>query len=233
MNESFISRCDMADARLRSIYFHAGRLFNTKRYANTKVSEIAAAAGIATGTIYNLFTSKKAILTFVIRAALEKDYLDSDIALPVEEADMNQLNEQFMKLHDRIFNDVLRIADATGSITKPFKQMVADIFDMSADILLATGNIETNASILRKLADAFFPAKDKFFEVFERNLTIYTEAGEIRKLDYPRVHVQCINDILTWWAMNANILMPELSVPRDAAREIAVDLVTKAYLVDS
>ena len=31
----------------------------TKRYANTKVAEIAAASGIATGTIYNLFTSKK------------------------------------------------------------------------------------------------------------------------------------------------------------------------------
>ncbi|EPY10961.1 TetR/AcrR family transcriptional regulator [Paenibacillus alvei] len=222
----------MADARLHSIYFHAGRLFNTKRYANTKVSEIADAAGVATGTIYNLFTSKKAILTFVIRASLEKDYLDSDIALPIEEADMNRMSELFVKLHDRIFNDILRIEDANGSIIKRFKQMVSDIFDMSADILLATGNIETNASILPELADAFFPVKDKFFQVFEHNLTIYMEAGEIRKMDYPRVHVQCINDILVWWAMNANILMPDISVPRDAAREIAVDLVARAYLID-
>jgi hypothetical protein len=38
----------MADARLHSIYFHAGRLFNTKRYVGTKVSEIAKAAGVAT-----------------------------------------------------------------------------------------------------------------------------------------------------------------------------------------
>ena len=222
----------MADARLHSIYFHAGRLFNTKRYANTKVSEIADAAGVATGTIYNLFTSKKAILTFVIRASLEKDYLDSDIALPIEEADMNRMSELFVKLHDRIFNDILRIEDANGSIIKRFKQMVSDIFDMSADILLATGNIETNASILPELADAFFPVKDKFFQVFEHNLTIYMEAGEIRKMEYPRVHVQCINDILVWWAMNANILMPDISVPRDAAREIAVDLVARAYLID-
>lgn len=222
----------MADERLRSIYFHAGRLFNTKRYANTKVSEIASAAGIATGTIYNLFTSKKAILTFVIRASLEKDYLDSDITLPVEEADMNHLNELYVNLHGRIFNDILRITDEHGTIVKRFKQMVSDIFDMCADILLATGNIETNASILRELANAFFPTKDRFFQVFEHNLMIYMEAGEIRKLDYPRVHVQCINDILTWWAMNANILMPEISVPRDAARETAVDLVARAYLTD-
>ncbi|GFN32285.1 TetR family transcriptional regulator [Paenibacillus xylaniclasticus] len=222
----------MADARLHSIYFHAGRLFNTKRYANTKVSEIAAAAGIATGTIYNLFTSKKAILTFVIRASLDKDYLDSDISLPIEDADMNHLNDLCVKLYNRIFNDVLRIVDEEGAIIKSFKQMISDIFDMNADVLLATGNIETNASILRELANAFFPAKERFFQVFEHNLTIYMEAGEIQKLDYPRVHVQCINDILTWWAMNANILMPDISVPRDKARETAVDLVTRAYFID-
>ncbi|WP_135549659.1 TetR/AcrR family transcriptional regulator [Paenibacillus cymbidii] len=223
----------MADARLQSIYFHAGRLFNTQRYANTKVSEIAAAANVATGTIYNLFASKKAILTFVIRASLEKDYLDSDIALPVEEADASLLNELCLKQYNRIFNDTLRIADENGSIIKRFKQMVSDIFDMYADILLATGNIETNASILRELATAFFPVKDKFFQVFEHNLTIYTEAGEIRKLDFPRVHVQCINDILTWWAMNANILMPDISVPREEARNIAVDLVARSYLLQA
>ncbi|MNG05882.1 hypothetical protein D3C84_890960 [compost metagenome] len=142
------------------------------------------------------------------------------------------MKELFAALNDRIFNDILRITDAKGSISKRFKQMVSDIFDMSADILLATGNIETNASILRELANTFIPAKDKFFQVFEHNLTVYMEAGEIQKLDYPRVHVRCINDILTWWAMNANILMPDRSVPRDAAREIAVDLVARAYLID-
>ncbi|MWC30521.1 TetR family transcriptional regulator [Paenibacillus sp. MMS18-CY102] len=223
----------MADDRLQSIFFHAGRLFNTKRYANTKVSEIAAAAGVATGTVYNLFASKKAILTFVIRASLEKDYLDSDIALPVGEADLNHLNDLLLKLHERIFNDVLHIVDTNGVIIKHFKQMISDIFDMSADILLATGNIETNSSILRELADAFLPTKDQFFQVLEQNLKIYLEAGEIRELDYPRVHVQSIIDILTWWAMNANIAMPDISVPRDAARQIAVDLVVRSYLMDS
>jgi hypothetical protein len=56
------------------------------------------------------------------------------------------------------------------------------------------------------------------------------EVGEIRRLEYPRVHVQSINDILTWWAMNAYIAMPDVSVPRETAREIAVDLVARAYL---
>lgn len=220
----------MADPRLLSIYFHAGRLFNTKRYANTKVAEIAAASGIATGTIYNLFISKKAILTFLIRASLEKDYLDGDIQLPVEETNMQLLLELLSRLDDRIFNDIMRITDLDGNIIRNFTEMVSDIFDMDADILLGTNNIEHNAGVLHELANSFFPAREKFFNIMEKNLITYMEAGEIRQLEYPRIHVQSINDILSWWAMNAYIAIPDVSVPRETAKKIAVDLVARAYL---
>lgn len=219
----------MADPRLHSIYFHAGRLFNRKRYADTKVAEIAAASGVATGTIYNLFASKKAILTFVIRASLEKDYLEGDIALPVEEADKQLLLSLWSHMYNRVTH-IMQIKDADGHINKGFRQMISEIFDMNADTLLGTNNIEYNADILCELANAFFPARDKFLQEMESNLISYMEVGEIRRLEYPRVHVQSINDILTWWAMNAYIAMPDVSVPRETAREIAVDLVARAYL---
>lgn len=195
------------------------------------MSEIAAAAGVATGTVYNLFTSKTAILTFVIRVSLDKDYLDGDIELPVEEADIKLLLALFARLDDRIFNHIMQVTIIDGKANKTFTQMVSDIFDMEADTLLATNNIEHNAGILRELADVFFPARAKFLQVMEKNLNIYMEAGEIRQLDYPRVHVQCINDMLTWWAMNAYIAMPDISVPRETAKKIAVDLVARAYLM--
>lgn len=220
----------MSDSRLQSIYFHAGRLFNTKRYANTKVSEIAAAAGVATGTIYNLFTSKKAILTFVIRASLERDYLDGDIGLPIGEADTKLLLELCSRLHDRTFNHILQITDAEGKVCRSFVQMLSDIFDMEADSLLAFNNVEHNAGILCEIADVFFPARKRFRQVMEENLTTYMDLGEVRQLDYPRIHVKCIDGILTWWAMNAYIAMPDVTIQRESAREIAVDLIARAYL---
>ena len=219
----------MTDPRLYRIYFHAGRLFNTKRYANTKVAEIAAAAGVASGTIYNLFTSKKAILTFVIRASLDKDYLNSDIQAPVEEADMTLLLTLWSRFYDKVIH-IMQITDASGHIIKDFQQMIFELFDSSADTLLGTNNIEYNAGILRELANAFFPAREEYFRTMEKNLITYMNAGEIRQLDYPRIHVQSIIDILTWWAMNAYIVMPDLHVPRESARKIAVDLLARAYL---
>lgn len=220
----------MADQRLQKIYMAAGRLFNNKRYANTKVAEIAAAAGIATGTIYNLFTSKKAILTFVIQVSLDKEYLNRDIILPIEETDKEVLIALTNQAMVRVFNHILNITDENGLICKSFIQFISEIFDMNADYLLATNNIEHNANILKDLATIFFPSQVRFLNKVEENLKLYMEAGEIRQLEYPRVHVQSINDILTWWAMNAYIAMPDISVPRETAKQIAVDLVAHAYL---
>lgn len=220
----------MSDPRLHSIYMAAGRLFNRRGYADTKVSEIAAEAGIATGSVYNLFTGKKSILTFVIRASLETGYLDSDMALPIEEADSSLLMRLWKQAYDKIANHILKITGPDGTINRSFVQMVSDLFDMSADYLLAFGNIERNADLLRELADAFLPARIEAFVTVEKNLKLYEEAGEIRKIDYSLVHVQSILDILTWWAMNAYIAMPEVSVPREIAKKIAVDLLSHAYL---
>lgn len=221
----------MADSRLHSIYFHAGRLFNTKRYANTKVSEIAASSGIATGTVYNLFASKKAILTFVIRASLDKEYLDGDIELPVEEADTKLLLELWARLNDRL-NHIIQVTGDGEDGTKGFSQIISELFDFHADVLLGTNNIEHNADILRELADVFFPALERFYKDMECMLKFYMEAGEVRQLEHLQVHIQSINDILTWWAMNAYIAMPEVSVQRETARDIAVDLVARAYLTN-
>ncbi len=222
----------MADQRLHSIYFHAGRLFNIKRYANTKVSEIAKASGVATGTIYNLFTSKKAILTFVIQASLDKNYLDGDIELPVEEADTSRLLSLWSNLYKRLIG-IMQITNNEGKIIKGFSQMITELFDFLADILLGTGNIESNANILPELANAFFPARENFFIMMEEALNIYIKAGEVRKLEHTRIHVQSITDILTWWAMNAYIAMPDVSVPEEIAQQISVELIERAYLTDS
>jgi AcrR family transcriptional regulator len=231
MNERFISEAHMADSRLYSIYFHAGRLFHTKRYANTKVSEIAKAAGIATGTVYNLFASKKAILTFVIRASLDKEYLNGEIELPIAETDMRLLLELYTHTMDRAYR-ILRVKDSGGAIVKSFPQMIAELFDFLADVLLGTNNIEHNADSLRELSDVFFPAVKAFYQTLEDALCVYMQSGEVRQLDHLPLHRQSIVDIVTWWAMNAYIAMPEISLPQETAREIAVDLVSRAYLMD-
>ena len=50
----------------------AARLFRTSGWDNTTTREIAAAAGIATGTLFNYFPCKEAIAAALVAEALEK-----------------------------------------------------------------------------------------------------------------------------------------------------------------
>jgi AcrR family transcriptional regulator len=52
------------DKRLYDIFEAASRLFILKGYNETQIVDIAKAASISTGALYNLFTSKKAVFHF-------------------------------------------------------------------------------------------------------------------------------------------------------------------------
>ncbi len=219
----------MSDARLEKIYLEAGRLFNTKGYINTKVSEIAEAAGVATGTMYNLFSGKEAILSFIIQATLDKKWLKQDINLPIKQMDVAILQNSLKNVFDEINSSIMEIADEKGRICKSFPTFVSEIFDMCADYLLAFNNIETNAGVLEELWQDFLSARTNFYEKLEDNLKCYIEDGQIRQIDYLPLHVENIIHILTWWSVNSYMSMPQITVTREVAKEIGVGMIVRAY----
>lgn len=219
----------MKDFRLEKIYLEAGRLFNKKGYINTKVSEIADAAGVATGTMYNLFSSKEAILSFVIQATLDKEWLKQDLSLPIKKLDVVILQNSLKKVLDEINISVMEIKNEKGIIYKSFSSFVSDIFDMCADYLLAFNNIETNAGVLEELWQDFLSARTNFYGRLEENLKLYIEDGQIRQIEYLPLHVENIIHILTWWSVNFYIHMPQIEVTREVAKEIGVGMIIRAY----
>lgn len=65
------------------------KLFRTQGYDGTTTRDIAQAADIATGTLFNYFTTKEAIVTALVEEALEKGIVAADVeprSGPVEEA---------------------------------------------------------------------------------------------------------------------------------------------------
>src|SRR5690554_5838497 len=98
----------MADQRLKEVYDAASFLFIKKGYLNTQVSEVANRAGIATGTIYNLFSGKKALLHFVILATFDKDYMNGDISLPIKEVEDELIIKKLCEILDQLFSQIER-----------------------------------------------------------------------------------------------------------------------------
>lgn len=232
MNERFTqAEGNMNDLRLQKIYLEAGRLFYTKGYINTKVSEIADAAGVATGTMYNLFSGKEAILSFIIQATLDKEWLKRDMSLPIKQIDVAILQNSLKRVVDDINATIMEIKNERGEICKSFSVFVSEIFDMCADYLLAFNNIETNAGVLEELWRDFLAARADFYGKLEENLKSYIEDGQIRQIDYLPLHVENIIHILTWWSVNSSMRMPQIEVTREIAKEIGVGMVVRAYSI--
>lgn len=221
----------MDSFRLQKIYLAAGRLFDAKGYANTKMAEIAKASGIAVGTMYSMFTGKDAVLTFVIRAALDKEYFSGEIELPVKPVETPVLTELLRKVSDDGFTPVLNITDKNGELCKDFCSLMNGLFDLFADYLLAFGNIEKNAEALEELNEVYNCQKTVYFEKLKENLKLYMKAGQIRNLTHMSAHVLFLTNTLTWWALNANLSFPDDPVPRNAAREICIGIINRAYQV--
>ena len=219
----------MSDIRLQKIYIEAVRLFNTKGYISTRVSEIAEAAGVATGTMYNLFSGKEAILSFIIQATLDKDWLKQDMKLPITQVDMAILQNSLQKVLVEIQASIMEIRDEEGRIWKSSSAFISGIFDMCADYLLAFNIIETNAGVLEELWQDFLSARTKFYEKLEENLKCYIEDGQIRQIDYLPLHVENIIHILAWWSVNSYMSMPQIAVTREVAKEIGVGMIVRAY----
>lgn len=221
----------MNHAKLQKIYSEAGRLFDENGYANTKMADIAKASGIAVGTMYSAFTGKDAVLSFVIYATLDKDYLTSEITLPVKPIEESKLIELLTKVLENASDSIMNITDEEGNICKDFLTLMGELFDLFADYLLALDNIEKNKGVLEELREVYLPQKWAYFEKLGDYLRMYMNHGQIREFDHISSHVLFLTNTLTWWALNANLSFPAEPIPRDVAREICMGIIQRAYQI--
>jgi AcrR family transcriptional regulator len=223
----------MYQDQLKPIYKEAGFLFTVKGYSRTQISQIAKAVGIATGSMYHIFRSKRAILTFVLRCSLDKEYIDSDIIFPIEEMNTRQLTKLF---HSNIENglDLINICTSDGTEKPGFKDMLSNLFDLEAEYRVAFNVINANYDIdcVKELASLFYSSKARMLEIFEKNINIYIKNGEVRNISYPKLHIESLTEIIAWWAMHIGDRNPDISVETSRAKEIAIDLVMRAYASD-
>ena len=101
----------------RKILVCAVELFAVKGYSDTSVRDIAAAAMIKSASLYNHFTSKEDILTFMM-----KDYIDYTAVMfdnpdlssiieknPTADGILSSIPRVFMMLEDKYYSTVIRV----------------------------------------------------------------------------------------------------------------------------
>lgn len=229
MNEQFIQEVfPMADQRLKAVCEAAGFLFVKKGYANTQVAEIAERANIGTGTVYNLFSGKKAILHFVIMSTFRKDYLEGEITLPIREVDEDILLNELNTIADKLLSQLeLKIEEGPAL---SFSEMISTLIDYAADYQVAFNIINDQGKIFKNLGNMYENSVSRLYGIIKENLQEYINRGEVRQIEHSNLHVGNILDTVVWWSMDIPYAAPGAKLTREEIKKIAMDVLNHAYL---
>lgn len=130
--------------RTRDIVAAAATLFGKRGYANTTVEDVAAAAGVAPGTIYNYFKSKDGLLQAILEAHIQErkaereDFFEAmpgDLDVAVETFVGLMLDRAFVLVNREIWRQILAsgitggrdrndlLAEITGTLVLQFERL--------------------------------------------------------------------------------------------------------------
>lgn len=216
----------MTDRRLRAVYDAASSLFVSRGYAGTQVSEIAERAGIATGSVYNLFASKAAILHFVLLGTLDTQYLDRDIPLPMAEAEHEAISGHLARVAEGLFSRI----ESSDAGSQSFADMLSILFNYAADYQVAFNIINDSRSGLCDIQLQYRRHVERLHHVVLTRLLGHIERGEVRPVEMPELHIRNILEGIIWWAMYLPHQAPGLELTPSKAKRIALDVLKHAYM---
>jgi AcrR family transcriptional regulator len=219
----------MTDIRIKTIYDAASKLFISKGYSRTQINDIAHAAGISVGAVYNLFISKKAIFNFVLKCIIDETYIESDFSLPIKEDSFQGLSDEIIKL----FRDSNVLFEKKfTNVSYDFCEMLSDAFDIISRYGAGFLIFQNNGSDCGELYLNYVNFRKMFCEDVEKYIHIFMERGTIRKLEYADYHARLIIETLSWWGMHVKYDAFETNenVSTTISKSVVIDSLKHAYV---
>lgn len=220
----------MLDARITKIYEAAGRMFIQQGYSLTQIDHIVKEVGISVGSLYDLFSGKKAILKFILKCTIDPEFMDSDIKLPITEDLFENLNDEiknFLDEKDRQFFEPL----ARQAENYSFEQMLTDAYDVIQRYRIGCLIVEKNRSDCGKLFDYYQNYRKRFYNSILEFIKLYTDKGLIRKVESMELAVMFIVESMSWWAMDIryDTFEPQDDISDELAKKTCLDTLINAY----
>ena len=214
--------------RLEAIYDSASILFIQQGYSRTRINHIADSIGVSVGTIYHDFTSKKAVMQFVIKCTISPEFKEREIKRPISEDIFADLDSEIENTFDSALNNfAVNLSDSTYK----FELFISDAFDLISRYAVCILFIEKNQYDFAKLADLHERFRTRFFNMMTKYFNRYIHQDIIRIPKYTEYAVLHIIETLTLWGMdmrykNYNML----NISLETAKDVVLDNLVPAYL---
>ncbi|MGC6768987.1 TetR/AcrR family transcriptional regulator [Enterococcus sp. LJL51] len=211
---------------LEQVTAAAVSLFIRQGFRQTKISNIAENAGIATGTVYNYFTSKEAIWNYLFFVHLK---IAEEPTFPIVEMEQSSLHkmiektfeEQDTELKKNILREECR-----------FEELIDRLIDRMTEYRAVFLMIEKNKEVDPLLTEIYRKYRYQLFSYVELFFDREMKAGRIRQLTHQTYHVELVIESIARMVIYKKY---EAFVEEDyeisSIRQVLKDMLTHAYLL--
>ena len=207
----------------------ATEVFAQRGFAGAQMADVAGAAGVSIGTIYNYVEGKEALLLL----CAERPFVDitEGRALPVPAPDRGELLarlEATLTRYVRI-DSLERALEGTvrpGTVDPQLREIVGDLFDLLAATRVAADAMERSAREAPDLAELFYRrVRLRILDQLEEYLGRVERTRPLPAPLTPEVAARSVLEIVTWWARHRLRDPAPLGIDDAQAREVAIALV--------
>lgn len=192
------------------------------------MSDIARAAGVSAGTLYNVAVSKEALFAAV--------FLDTDEAvsrpLPLAEPSGPEIAAAAAErlasaMALPLFEEALRRPRA-DEITLEIRAIVGERYDATASCWRLLAAVEQTAKDIPEAAAAYFDGgRSQHVDALARYLRSRTAAGQVRPVP-PAAAARFVIEAVAWWAWHRHEDQQQLAIADDDARALVQDMAAAA-----
>lgn len=223
--------------RLLAIIDAATEVFAQQGFAATQMVDVARAAGVSVGTLYNYVEGKEALLLL----AAERPFTDvaEGRGLPVPTPDRAELLVRLadtLDTHVRVaaLERALGEAAASDAVATQVREVVGDLFDLLASTRVAADAMERSARDAPDLAALFYSrVRVRLLDQLVRYCRQVDAVAPLPASVTADAAARFVLETVTWWARHRH-RDPEPPEITDAdARAVAIALVVSALTSSS
>ena len=221
-----------APNRVDDIVAAALRVFGRDGFSRAQMADVAEAAGVSVGTLYNYVEGKDALLLLCAAHDLGVEMGDGSLPLNVasRKAFLEKLRERLDGFaHLPSLTAALARRSAPADVTAECAEIVGDFFDFTARTRRGLDALERSARDVPDVAALFYD--DTRIELFE-NLTTYitrrAKQGRIPQPIDPLVTARFAAEALTWMARHRHGDPDGSKLEDDLVRASTIQLITRA-----
>jgi AcrR family transcriptional regulator len=198
-------RPSLAD-RLPELVDAATAVFADKGYKATQMADVAAAMGVAPGSLYNYVEGKEGLFALCLDSMMREGNPPPDVTLPLAtpplDVTLRRLDERMKALlRLQALNAALEGQRPSAGARQELTAVVAELYDLIGRMRHAIDMIERSARDLPELASLFYREwRSPLLRRIRAYLQLRMDSGQVRRLDDIKVAAVFVLETVAWSA---------------------------------